>query len=357
MNDFFKKYKNRKAISIISHILVWGFIFSTPYLLSNSSGQNQFDRAIMVRTWLQLSVFASIFYLNYIWLIDRLLFKKKVWLFSMINLICIIALISLQFQLNHLVFDGMREMPPMKMENMKNPPPKDLFFYLQFITYLLPLAFAIAIKTTERWMKIEFEKTEADNVKLHSELQHLQYQLQPHFFFNSLNNIYALVDTAPETAKTSLHGLAKLMRYLLYDTKTESVSLSHEIDFIKRYIELGKIRIPETTQVNYTFPVVSQNIKIAPLLFISLIENAFKHGVSANKEGDISFNMDINNNKVLFVSKNPNFPKEKSDKSGSGIGLENLKKRLELLYPGKHSLTTELKDNTYTTVLEIDLNH
>ena len=217
-----------------------------------------------------------------------------------------------------------------------------------------PLLFAIAIKTTKRWAQTETERKEAANYKLQSELQHLHYQLQPHFFFNSLNNIYSMVDISPEQAKSSIHSLSKLMRYMLYETNMELVSLSKEIDFMKKYIALMKLRVSDKTAVNFNFPSEETGIKIAPLLFISLIENAFKHGVSASKESKIEINMMCNHKTVVISIENDNFPKKTEDKSGSGIGLQNLEKRLQLLYPNKHSFKTSVKDERFLVYLEIE---
>ncbi len=195
---------------------------------------------------------------------------------------------------------------------------------------------------------------EAANVKLQSELQYLHYQLQPHFFFNSLNNIYALVDISPDQAKKTIHSLSKLMRYMLYETNIEFVALYKEVDFMKKYIDLMKLRISDKTEVIYTFSNVDIEIKVAPLLFISLIENAFKHGVSASKESSIDINMTTNDKKILFTIKNNNFPKRTEDKSGSGMGIHNIQKRLELLYPDKYNFKTTIKENRFVVHLEIE---
>ena len=235
-----------------------------------------------------------------------------------------------------------------------NRPPFKMFIYIQMLSYMAPLLFSIALKTTQRWIKTEAERKEAANFKLQTELQHLHYQLQPHFFFNSLNNIYALVDVSPDQAKTSIHSLSKLMRYMLYETNVELVPLSNEIDFMKKYIDLMKLRVTDKTVVNYSFPDKETGIKIAPLLFISLIENAFKHGVSATKESLISISMTCDNNTILFKIENDNFPKKTDDKSGSGIGLQNLEKRLKLLYVGKHSFKAIVEENRFKATLKIE---
>ncbi|WP_308992788.1 histidine kinase [Mariniflexile litorale] len=233
-------------------------------------------------------------------------------------------------------------------------PPVKLFIYIQMLWYMAPLLFSIAIKTTKRWVKTEAERKEATNYKLKSELQHLHYQLQPHFFFNSLNNIYSLVDISPEQAKTSIHSLSKLMRYMLYETNLELVPLSKEIDFLKKYIDLMKLRVSDKTEVYDSFPLETSGIQIAPLLFISLIENAFKHGVSASKENHINITMTCDKKTVLFIIENDNFPKKTDDKSGSGIGLKNLEKRLQLLYTNKHVFKTTLQDNRFLVYLKIE---
>tara|TARA_R110001606_G_scaffold79754_2_gene184041 strand:- start:14 stop:817 length:804 start_codon:yes stop_codon:yes gene_type:complete len=245
-----------------------------------------------------------------------------------------------------------KKRPP--VDNREGPPFK-LFLYVQMLSYAAPLLFSIAIKTTKRWVKTEAEKKEADNFKLQTELQHLRYQLQPHFFFNSLNNIYSLVDISPDKAKSTIHSLGKLMRYLLYESSTELVPLSKEIEFMRKYIDLMNLRLTDKTTVESSFPISEPQTKIAPLLFISLIENAFKHGVSASKESVISIDMITNENVVIFKIENYNFPKQINDKSGSGIGLPNLKKRLELLYPGKHLFQQEIKNGIYSVYLKIEI--
>ena len=144
------------------------------------------------------------------------------------------------------------------------------------------------------------------------------------------------------------------MRYMLYETNVELVPLSNEIDFMKKYIDLMKLRVTDKTVVNYSFPDKETGIKIAPLLFISLIENAFKHGVSASKESLISITMTCDNNTILFKIENDNFPKKTDDKSGSGIGLQNLEKRLKLLYAGKHNFKAFVEGNRFSATLKIE---
>lgn len=145
------------------------------------------------------------------------------------------------------------------------------------------------------------------------------------------------------------------MRYLLYDTETEKVPVQKEIDFMTQYIELMKLRFPDKIQITYSFPKTSENLKVVPLLFITLVENAFKHGVPASKSATLSFKMEISDTTLVFTASNPNLPKTDSDKSGSGIGLENLEKRLQLLYPNKHTLKHRVEDEVFTAILTLEI--
>ncbi|WP_343329840.1 sensor histidine kinase [Polaribacter staleyi] len=344
-------YKN-KTITILSHLLVWLTLVCLPYLLSY--GQEQEFNRVIAHFWIPLVFSAIIFYTNYFVLVDRFLFPKKMVYFIVINTVMIVFFLFLK---EYIEDNYIQNIAKKRIENTNRvQPPFKMAIYIQVLSYLAPLFFSIALKSTKRWIKTEAERKEAINFKLKSEIEHLRYQLQPHFFFNSLNNIYALVDISPDQAKKSIHSLSKLMRYMLYETNEESISLSKEIDFMKKYIDLMKLRVSDKTKVNYHFPSEETGIKIAPLLFISLIENAFKHGVSASKPSTIDIKMTCNNKKVMFVIENDNFPKKIDDKSGSGIGIPNIEKRLELLYPNKNSFKTAVTNNRFVAELEIETN-
>lgn len=340
----------KNNITIFSHLLIWLVLFSIPYMLSY--GQSQEINRILIHFWIPLGFYAIIFYVNYFILIDNYMFSKKTILFIGLNLFLIALFIFLKEYIETNFFQEISRNSPNEINKVG--PPIKMVIYLQILSYMAPILFSIALKTTQRLRKIEVERKEADNFKLESEIQHLRYQLQPHFFFNSLNNIYSLIDISPEQAKSSVHSLSKLMRYMLYETNVEQIFLSKEIDFMKKYIDLMKLRLTENTKINYSFPDRETGIKIAPLLFISLIENAFKHGVSANNNSTINILMTVTEKKLFFKIENNNFPKQTDDKSGSGIGLQNLEKRLLLLYPNKHVIKTELKDGKYSTRLQIE---
>ncbi|MEO9474719.1 MAG: histidine kinase [Cyclobacteriaceae bacterium] len=340
---------DNKKITIFSHLLAWIVLFSMPYVLSY--GQEQEINRVIAHFWIPIGFYVIIFYSNYFVLIDRFLFTQKTTQFIVSNLAMIVLFLILKEQIENTFFQEIAKNRPRSNDGS---PPIKLSIYIHLLSFMAPLFFSIAIKTTKRWAKTEDERKEAANYKLKSELQHLHYQLQPHFFFNALNNIYSLVDVSPEQAKKSIHSLSKLMRYMLYETNMELVPLSKEVSFMEKYIELMKLRVSDKTRVQYQFPSEETGIEIAPLLFISLIENAFKHGVSASKESLIDVTLTCEQKKVVFTIVNDDFPKQTDDKSGSGIGLQNLEKRLQLLYAGKFKFTTETRDGRFSVHLEID---
>lgn len=336
-----------KKNTILLHSLIWFVLIALPYFLT--MGEEPIRRLVK-RWWLPIVFYAIVFYINYFALVNKYLFNKKTIKFILLNILLLIILFTIKDIIYKKYLTGITK------NRFGSPPPFSLFIYFQMISFTVPIILATAIKTTQRWIKTEAEKKETENTKLQTELIHLRYQLQPHFFFNSLNNIYALVDISPDTAKSTIHNLSKLMRYLLYETNAEKVALSAELNFLERYIELMKLRLSDKVEVTYNFLKANANIQITPLLFIALIENAFKHGVAANANSCININISYADEKICLEVKNNNHPKNTNDKSGSGVGLQNLKKRLDLLYTNKYKLEHKVINNYYIAHLEIELH-
>ena len=346
--------KNNSILKIAIHVLIWLLLCIVPYLLSSNDAP-EFTK-ILKFSWVPMVFYAIVFYINYFILIEKLLFNKKTVFYILINLILITLFTWSIFEIKHLVTELYHlPKPPDPSNGIAHKPSLKLFIYKDALSMLIPIIISIAVKVTEKWTRAEIEKKEAESENLNSELQHLKYQLQPHFFFNSLNNIYSLIESSPSQAQETVHTLAKLMRYMLYDADTGKTNLAEEVEFMTQYITLMKLRISDKTTVVTDFPTLVREYKIAPLLFISLIENAFKHGVSATQPSEIYFSLSIKDNTVRFIAQNTNFPKTNQDKSGSGIGLNNLKKRLQLLYPKDHMFEEKVVNNTFSALLIIDL--
>lgn len=222
---------------------------------------------------------------------------------------------------------------------------------------LLSISLSILLKLSEKWLIWENQKQRIKAELQENELKNLKNQLNPHFLFNTLNNIYALIPISQEKAQKSVHELSQLLRYTLYDNENREVPLEKELRFVKNYISLMQLRMNSYTTLN---TLINENEGkgkfIAPLLFITLIENAFKHGISGNKPSFIDIFITVQDNSVNCTVRNSYFPKTDSDKSGSGIGITNLKRQLNILYPKRHSFTITKINNQYISELTIYLS-
>ncbi|WP_298512489.1 sensor histidine kinase [uncultured Kordia sp.] len=187
------------------------------------------------------------------------------------------------------------------------------------------------------------------------EVSHLQSQVNPHFFFNMLNNLYGLVDKDTKKAQTLILKLSDLMRYSIYDGQKKSVTIAEEVAYLQNYIELHKMRYHKEINVEFHTNIQDENSKIMPLLFIILLENAFKHGVENLYDAAfVKIDLTANANEIVFTIEN-NFDAVSLSET-KGIGLKNLQRRLELVYPKKHSLSFESKDELYKSQLSIQLS-
>lgn len=302
---------------------------------------------VLRRTWIPTIFWVIIFYANYFYFIEKYIFSRKNIQFVLANVLLVAACIYANFLIRVYL------LPP---SDRPHSPNFQIFsLYWQALTAIITVGISIAVRMTQRWIESENARRNSENARLQSELTYLQYQLQPHFFFNSLNNIYSMVDSAPEKAKETIHSLAKLMRYMLYEAKEGKVPLAKEIEFLEKFIGLMEIRLPAELQVKSNFQKTTGHQIITPLLFLPLVENAFKHGSTPSGKGVISFDLQAKGNEVVFRVENPNLPKNQEDKSGSGIGLENLKKRLDLLYPGEYHLEQNITRQVYKAELKIKL--
>jgi hypothetical protein len=352
--SFGMAFKSRKKLimGVALHVIAWVVLFCFPFLYS---GDEAIRTDFLIRSsWLPLVWSAILFYINYFLLIDRFVFNRKTLEFIGMNLLLIILFASLNNMIMELLPRPVNQFPGFQPRSEHFRPSRIPFFLRTIASLFIPVITSLAIRTTQRWLKTESEKKEIDNQRLESELNHLKYQLQPHFFFNSLNSIYSLIDTSKEKAKQGIHSLAKLMRYLLYDTITEKVDLNNEIDFLQQYINVMQLRMKEDVKIVSSFPPIIPHWQIAPLLFIPLIENAFKHGISATHPSFIHIEMAVYDAKVQLAVENSYYPKTEIDKSGSGIGLNNLRQRLDRLYPGKFLLKQEVLNEIYCTKLTIN---
>lgn len=208
---------------------------------------------------------------------------------------------------------------------------------------------------TFQWYQSERERSKMEAVASQAELKNLKSQLNPHFLFNTLNNIYSLMTVDQEKAQNAILGLSKILRYVLYDDSQEKVLLEKELVFTRNYVDLMSLRMTDNVTLTVDIPKDDSGAMIAPLVFISLVENAFKHGISPDKPSFVNISIVRENYTVKCVVSNSYFPKDEDDKSGSGIGLDNLKRRLQLIYPARHIFVYGQKGDIYVSELSINL--
>lgn len=222
------------------------------------------------------------------------------------------------------------------------------------IIAVLMLGFNIAVKLLFKSQRDEEVLKELEHHNLQQELEYLKYQINPHFFMNTLNNIHALVDIDAGKAKTTILELSKLMRYVLYEGSNRTVLLSREVEFLTNYIALMRLRYTDKVRIETDIPAQIPEVLIPPLLFISFVENAFKHGVSYQMESFIRLSIKIEEGELFFRCVNSNCGKNSDPYSG--IGLENVRKRLKLLYGNDYRLHLEEKTDTFDVLLVIPVS-
>ena len=216
---------------------------------------------------------------------------------------------------------------------------------------------ATAIILAQRWEHHEKARREAEAARTDAELKTLRNQINPHFLLNTLNNIYALTAFDAPKAQEAIQELAKMLRHLLYDYEQPTVPLKDEVEFLQNYINLMKIRLPESVKVDYQLTIANSQLPVAPMIFISLVENAFKHGVSPTEPSFISIHIEADQQQITCDIRNSNHPKTASDRSGHGIGLKQVQRRLELAYPKRYTWQQGVSSDgkTYSSSITIQV--
>ena len=336
-----------KGTGHLIHIVGWGILICSPLFFTGRSGVSSVED--YVRSIIVPLSFMSIFYINYIWLIKRFLFRRETRWFLLCNMLLILAMMGLvHLCMTYAIPDEM----------MKHPHPRPLrdeigFHAINVAIYSLVTGLSVAIRMTNGWYQVEANQRELERERAEAELSNLKSQLNPHFLFNTLNNIYSLIAFSPEKAQEAVHDLSRLLRYVLYESNQPFVPIEKDLDFLRNYIELMRIRLPRHVDLQTDIEAATPGVMIAPLLFISLVENAFKHGVSNSQSSFIQITIRQAGDAVNCSIRNSYFPKTAGDKSGSGIGLSNLEKRLSLLYPECYHLAYGKEGENYVAHLVI----
>jgi two-component system, LytTR family, sensor kinase len=366
--DFFRGNK----IKVFLHLLAWAILLGLPlYFIKRWDVGQDFIWLYYISTLIS----GIIFYVNYLFLVPKFFFDKKKYRYYLSVLILIICFYFVSDVANKLIFKyesdtpGNEEFSRSSEEQNRMTPPgggapqarpgppfREMHLYNYGFTSLFLVFFSLGLRVLERHSEIEELQKETEKEKLNSELAFLKSQISPHFFFNTLNNIYSLISINAEDSQKAVLKLSKLMRYLLYESEQGKTKLSNEIDFMNNYIDLMKLRMSDKVNLSVTFPQKYEDRNIPPLLFVPFIENAFKHGISYREKSFINISMEVTSRSVIFRCTNSiSDGKEEAKNDHSGIGLENAGKRLNLLFPGNYTLKTGKSDKEYSVFLEINL--
>lgn len=342
---------NKKWAIILLHTAAWVTLFSLPYLLRptyNAADQppklpeNETAKFIIFR--INDLMLIGFFYLNVFVLFPKLLYKKK-YLLYILSITFYFALLILQGWLLRISFTQ-----PDHAFTLQ----KHIFF--QFFIFIFILACSVAYRTIRDKIAADNLAKEKENEFLKTELSLLRSQVSPHFMFNVLNNMVALARKQSDQLEPSLIKLSSLMRYMLYETDEEKVSLEKETDYLQSYIDLQQQRFGKKVAINTHFSPADKTYFIEPMLLIPFVENAFKHGTGMIEQAMINIELTAVNNQLQFVVQNKYNPdsNEIKDKA-SGIGLTNVGRRLELLYKDNHQLQIDKANDFFTVKLFINL--
>ncbi len=364
-----RKETKGKSTRIILHILAWAVILGLPIY---SAIRFRMGNNFLVTYYTFAAINALIFYTNYLFLIPVLFFQKKRYRYYIAILALVFFFYFISDFANKQIYsyiskNGNSEQvnrPPVDKQGRIQLPPLRRPWIITAVPYAHTLGYissslfmvflSLGLRVLERQSKIGKMQEEMEKAKLNAELALLKNQISPHFFFNTLNNIYSLIGINAEDSQKAVLKLSKLMRYLLYESEQGDTRLSNEIDFMNNYIDLMKLRVNDKVELSVSFPKKYEDKNIPPLLFIPFIENAFKHGISYREKSFIDINMAVTVESISFRCVNSLIRTKEEDPYGhSGIGLENAGKRLNLLFPGRHELMIDKSGNAFEVFLTI----
>ncbi len=364
----------------------WSIVFIGTilnFLLSSSTGELK-----IVEDLLMLTTYLSIFLINNHILVPRLLYKRRFSAYIIFALILIVVFITLLFIILEFIhrdvfvrewlIEFVRKIKPNRssvpqghmLGNLPGHPgaqrrlpiPRLILEPFAFavskgITASLLLGLNTAFKLSERWLKEISLRRNIEKERYKSEMAFLKSQVSPHFLMNTLNNIHTLIDMDANEAKKSIIALSKLLRHQLYDLEQGKTTLKKEIEFFKNYLDLTRLRYTDKVEIKVTSQKEFDDIKIPPMLFIVFMENAFKHGISYKNQSYVHIDLKQDKENLYFKIRNsiPEVPR-KNNHEGSGIGLENVKKRLNLIYKNNYTLLINKTSEEFNVELKLPVN-
>ncbi len=349
-----KIHFTRRDLELLGiQIVVWLVLMLVPAITTFFSTHNWQDsyHAMMYSIRI-IAMPAGVYFANFCILIPLCYYRNRRWLFFLVNFLFLCGTAWHYFSVDPQTIMDMQPNEQFKKATLIGYYASTVFF---LFVYVALAGLALLVHHLVRTKEIKRQLAEEKQKHTEAELEWLKNQLNPHFLFNTLNNISSLVQIDADQAQDSIAQLSDLLRYAMYETRHETVPLKGEVEFMQNYIDLMRLRCNERTEVLAQLSTFNAQLEIAPLLFISLIENAFKHGVSSGRDSRINITLTTDDHLLTFICENTNYPKDEQNRSGSGIGIENTKRRLELIYKDKYTWEQSLQDNIYHVKVTIQL--
>lgn len=347
---------NKRAAQIIVHIAAWGCFLMLPLIFYPRPVDAPFipEQAVTPFFFISNFFYIGFYYVNTYMLFPRLLEKKRILAYYLI-IIAIMIFFGTMPRMYQSWFGHFQRFSTSITMHLHSPkefhPP--ILSPGSIAIFLLVFLFSTGIKVMQKWMDSERRNKQIENEKLQAELSFLKSQINPHFLFNTLNNIYSLAESKSDQTQVAVMKLSNIMRYVLTEARQDSVPLEKEMQFINDYIELQKIRTTDKTSVGFTVIGDVSGKKISPLILLPFTENAFKYGVSTRELSPINILIESHKNHIHFRIINQKHNHGKTNLIKTGIGINNTRRRLELLYPGKYELDIKDEPSTYTINLNI----
>ncbi len=334
------------------YLLVWVMALLVPIMHSKMMSEEHVQLVDIFIAWSKLFPYIFIFIINNFFLAPLLLFRKRFFSYALLLLVMLVALFySLEYYM-----DSIRHLPYAGTDSdiiHGRASFTDLAWYWNVLLGVFMALANSGIKFMFKSMVDERRMIALEGQSLQAEMDALKYQINPHFFMNTLNNIHALIDIDSEAAKTTVIELSKMMRYVLYDSENQVTDLVNDVNFVEHYIALMRIRY--TSDVDIRFDVENPlpvGVKVPPLLLIVFVENAFKHGVSYAKPSHVYISLSCHDGKTHFEVRNSRHTS--LDTPRGGVGLENVRKRLDLIYDGNYSLTID-EDSAQEYIVKLSI--
>ncbi|MBR6266734.1 MAG: histidine kinase [Selenomonadaceae bacterium] len=368
------KITKREWKENLVYLVLWLILFIAPvitvYVRSLSMDHPTIEWQELKGVWSLYVVYIIAFVIHNFILAPMLIYRRrKILYFSTVSLL-FVAFVVYQCQSPpKRLGERHREPPRIGMVDDRPPfevpqpsinhvPPKDrppmhigLENVFAIIVFMLMLGMNLGIKLYFKMEEDEKEMQQIEKRSLQQQLAYLKYQINPHFFMNTLNNIHALVDIDAEKAKESIEEFSKLMRIVLYEDNAPTIKLGKEIEYLEHFVSLMRLRYPESVEISLQVPENAAGAEVPPLLMASIVENAFKHGVSYEEPSFIRISISVSGGRVVFCCSNSNHPSR--DANRHGLGTENVKRRLELMYGNNYDFSVSDGPESYDVLLNI----